>query len=281
MWIDKSLIAGTLAAQRIARIESIVQRLEAHRAGVHHQQPPDQPLAEADDLADDFQRHHRAEHTHERTENAGLGAGRHRAGRRRLGKQAAVGRIGPAVFAALVRANGGERAVEGADRRRDQRLFREIARIRNEIARGEIIRAVGDDVVLRDQRQRVARGQALGVDRDLHMRVEPRDRRGGAVDLGWPTSGVPWITWRCKFDSATRVVVDHAEQAYSGRRQIQQHRRAQSAGADHQHAGAAERRLAGAADLAQHDVPGIAFELFRRQHVSLQASKVAHRRHFG
>ena len=62
------------------------------------------------------------------------------------------------------------------------------------------------------------------------------------------------------------VVVDHAQRADAGRGEIQQHRRAQAAGADHQHARAAERRLAGAADLAQHDVPGIAFEFLGRQH---------------
>ena len=57
-----------------------------------------------------------------------------------------------------------------------------------------------------------------------------------------------------------------AERADAGRGEIEQHRRAEPAGADHQHARAAERRLAGAADLAQHDVAGIAFEFVGAQH---------------
>ena len=44
-----------------------------------------------------------------------------------------------------------------------------------------------------------------------------------------------------------------------------QHRRAEPAGADHQHARALQPLLAGAADLRQHDVARIAFELFGRE----------------
>ena len=66
-----------------------------------------------------------------------------------------------------------------------------------------------------------------------------------------------------------RVVVDHAERADAGRGQIEQDRRAEAAGADDQHARLFQRRLAGTADLAQHDVAGVSFELFRTQHGSL------------
>ena len=74
------------------------------------------------------------------------------------------------------------------------------------------------------------------------------------------------MTWRCRFDSDDRVVVDHAERADAGGRQIHQHRRAEPAGADHQHARALERGLARPADLAQHDVARIAFQFLRGQH---------------
>ena len=113
-------------------------------------QPADQAFAEADNLPDHFKRHHRSQHAGERAEHTGFGAGRDAAGRRRLWKQAAVGRIRLAVGAAFKGADRGERAVKRAERRRDQRLFGEVAGIRDEIARGEIVRTVGDDVIAAD-----------------------------------------------------------------------------------------------------------------------------------
>ena len=55
------------------------------------------------------------------------------------------------------------------------------------------------------------------------------------------------------------------ERADAGRREIFEHRRAEPAGADHQHPRALQPLLAGAADLRQHDVARIAFQLFRRE----------------
>ena len=59
-----------------------------------------------------------------------------------------------------MRANGGERAVERAERRGHERLLGEVAGIGNQIARGEIVRAVGDHVVIADKRKRVLRTQS-------------------------------------------------------------------------------------------------------------------------
>ena len=64
------------------------------------------------------------------------------------------------------------------------------------------------------------------------------------------------------------VVVDDAERADAGRREILQHRRAEPAGADDQHPRALQLLLAGAADLRQHDVARIAFEFFGRKGVA-------------
>ena len=64
-----------------------------------------------------------------------------------------------------------------------------------------------------------------------------------------------------------RIVIDHAQGADAGGRQIHQRRRAKAAGADHEHRGLLQRGLAGAADLAQHDMAGIAFEFVGAQHL--------------
>ena len=46
-------------------------------------------------------------------------------------------------------------AVERADRGEDERLLGEVAGVIDEIARGEIVGAIGDDVELRDDLERV------------------------------------------------------------------------------------------------------------------------------
>ncbi len=64
------------------------------------------------------------------------------------------------------------------------------------------------------------------------------------------------------------VVVDHAERADAGGGQIHQGRRAETAGADHQHGRLASARFRpGPPHLAQHDMAGVAFEFAR--HVSM------------
>jgi len=59
---------------------------------------------------------------------------------------------------------------------------------------------------------------------------------------------------------------DDAERADPGGGEVEQHRRAQTAGADHQNARSLEPGLAGAAYLAQHDVARIAFQFLRIEH---------------
>ena len=54
------------------------------------------------------------------------------------------------------------------------------------------------------------------------------------------------------------VVIDDADRADAGRGQIQRERRAQPAGADHQHARRLQLRLADAAHVLQQDVPRVA-----------------------
>ena len=90
-------------------------------------------------------------------EHAGLLAGRRRTRRRRFRKQAAIGRILVAIRVGPVRANGCQRSVEHTERTGDQSFLREITRIGDEIARGEIVGAVENHVVIFDEIQRIGR----------------------------------------------------------------------------------------------------------------------------
>ena len=74
------------------------------------------------------------------------------------------------------------------------------------------------------------------------------------------------ITCRCKFDSETDSLSTMPSVPTPAAARYISSRRAEPAGADHQHARSFERVLAGAADLAQHDVAGIAFKFVGAQH---------------
>ena len=76
-----------------------------------------------------------------------------------------------------------------------------------------------------------------------------------------------------------RVVVDDTERADAGRRKVEQDRRAEPAGADHEDPRALERVLARATDSAQHDLPGIALDFFAREaHLTVEFHTAARAR---
>ena len=164
-----------------------------------------------------------------------------------------------------MRADGGERAVEGAHGGGDQRLLCEIAGVGDEIARGKIIGAVGHNIVASDQIEHIAGDEPHVVQLDRHMRVEPADGRGRARDLRHADVGRGVDHLALQIGERDLVVIDDAKRADTGSGEIEQHRRAQPAGADDQHTRALERRLAGSADLAQHDVARIPFQFVRGQ----------------
>ena len=93
------------------------------------------------------------------------------------------------------------------------------------------------------------------------MVVEGGDERAGALGLGapMPAAGVDHLALQVR--ERHRVVVDHAQRADAGRREISDHRAAEPAGADHQHARRLQRLLAVAAHAAQHDVARVALDL--------------------
>ena len=61
------------------------------------------------------------------------------------------------------------------------------------------------------------------------------------------------------------IVVDDAERADARRRQIHEHGRPEPAGTDHEDPGGLDLLLALAAHLAQHEMPLVALDFFRRE----------------
>ena len=159
----------------------------------------------------------------ERAEDARLGAGRHRAGRRRFRKQTAIGRIWLAVGAALVRADGGQRAVEQAERAGDQRLSSRNSRHRTP---GSGWRNCPSRR-RRRRRSRPGRGRFARMSRavmrlDRHMRIEAADGGGGALDLRFADIGRGMDDLALEVRQRYGVIVDDAQRADAGRREIEQ-----------------------------------------------------------
>ena len=92
----------------------------------------------------------------------------------------------------------------------------------------------------------------------MHLGVDGARRhgRGLRLRLADPVRGVGDLA--LQVGQLQPVVVDDADGADAGRREVQRERRAEPAGADDQHAGRLQLRLADAADVLQQDVPGVA-----------------------
>ena len=98
------------------------------------------------------------------------------------------------------------------------------------------------------------------------MRIEPRDHGFRAVHLAIADIVGAEDHLTLQVGQRHFVVVDHAQRADAGGGEIEQHRRAEAAGADHQHPGGFQLGLAGPAHFAQHDVAGVTFEFGSIEH---------------
>src|SRR6202142_2319576 len=83
-----------LAANGTLRIFAQLQFAEAHGQSVKEKQAPDERIALADDELQRFSGLNRSDNSRKDAEHAAFRAGRHQAGRRRLGIQAAIARAG-------------------------------------------------------------------------------------------------------------------------------------------------------------------------------------------
>ena len=98
---------------------------------------------------------------------------------------------------------------------------------------------------------------------EIHIRVDPRHRAARALDLGLIDLSGRVQNLSLEVRQRHRVVIDHAQRADPRCRQIQDRRRTQPPGADHQNPRCLELLLPRPADLVQHDVAGVAFQFFR------------------
>ena len=142
----------------------------------------------------------------------------------------------------------------------DERLFQQMAGIAQQKSGGEIIGAIADDIVLRDQGFRDRRIHPHGVNLNPGLRVERPQRLGRALRLVLtnPRGGMGNLP--LQVGQFQPVMIHQPNAAHPRRRQIQRQRRAQAPRPHHQHPRRPQPGLAYSADLTEQDVAGVAVE---------------------
>ena len=218
---------------------------------------PGEALADPHHLLEDLGRLQRSHRAGKRTEDAALGAARDHARRRRRRVQAAIAGQTPAE----TRLEGRELPLEAEQGGGDQDLAGGVAGVVEGEPGLEIVAAVRDRVIAGDEAGDIARVQPRGMRDQPDFGIDRGDRLGRACHLRHadPVGRVDHLA--LQVGEVHRIVVHHADRAHPRRGEIEQQRRAQTAGADHQDAGLQQLLLADAADFGQDDVPRIALEL--------------------
>ena len=98
---------------------------------------------------------------------------------------------------------------------------------------------------------------------DVDMRVDAGQRGTRTVDLCLADGIGVMDDLPLQIGQRDDVVIDQSDGADTGRSQILQNRRAQSAGPDDQHPCRLQLLLAGSAEILQDDVAGVAFQFLR------------------
>jgi hypothetical protein len=139
------------------------------------------------------------------------------------------------------------------------------ARVAHEIAGREVVGAVQHEVVVGDDVEGVRLVEAVGVLHDLRARADRAHRVGGRRGLGAADVRHPVHDLALQVGGVDDVVVDHADRAHAGGREVQQRRRAQPPGTHDQHPRGPQPSLPVAADVGQQQVPGVPRALRRRE----------------
>src|SRR5882724_10737969 len=164
---------------RAYRILADADRMKAGTQRIVEQQCAVEAVAECQKLLQHLDRLQGAEDPGDGTQDAGGLAARDEIGRRRLAEEATVA----GVARAEIGPEGRDLALEGRQGCRHERLFEAIAEFGQEIAGGEIVAAVGDEIIAADQRLGILRGEPHRMGLDAHAGIDRGEGRARALDL--------------------------------------------------------------------------------------------------
>ena len=270
--VDQFGDGRVLAAHQALGVAAQLELAEAELQGVVDHQPPGGHVADAEQHLDHLVGLQRAHHAGQHAQHAALGAARHQSGRRRLAVQAAV--AGPALIV-----EHRELPLEAEDRAVHVGLAGEHAGVVYQVARGEVVGAVGHHVVVLEQLQGVGRGQRLLERLDGDGGVEVGQPVGRPLQLRLPHLRGAVQDLALQVGLVDGVELDDADAADAGRGQVQGQRRAEPASADQQRGAGLEPLLACDAHIRDQDVAAVARQLGGAQ--GRGAAAAGDRRHNG
>ena len=137
------------------------------------------------------------------------------------------------------------------------------AGVRDDIARVEIVRALGHHVIATNDLARIGGidPHAMGHDRD--MRVQARNGARGTVDLGDADILGPVQHLSLQIGQRNLIVIDDPQRSNPGGGKILQGRRAQTSRANDEDARRPELLLTRTANALEDDVAGVTLDFFR------------------
>ncbi len=228
---------------------------EAHAERVDEQQAADERLADAEDELDDLGGLDDADEAGKDAEHAAFGAAGDEARRRRLGVEAAVA-------GAFLGGEDAGLAFEAEDAAVGVGLAGEHAGVVDQVAGLEVVGAVGDDVVVLEDLERVGAGEHGVVLDHVHVLVQALEHDLGGVHLELADGGLRVDDLALQVRLVDDVEVHEADGADAGGGEVERERRAEAAGADAEDLRGLELLLALHADLGQDEVAGVAGDLF-------------------
>ena len=141
----------------------------------------------------------------------------------------------------------------------------DLAGIGDEVAGGEVVRAVEHQIAPGHELQGASGVQAPPVLDDLHVRIQLPDPRGGRCRLGPPHRLGAVDDLALEVGQLHVVVVDDRQGPDPRGGEVEQRRGAERPGAYAQHRGRAQAALAELADLRDAQVARVAAQLLRTQ----------------
>lgn len=230
-------------AERAGRIGGELQRARLGGKQVEGEESALKGFSCTDEVFDSLHGHQATNGATERAENARLFAGGHGGGVGHLGEEAAVTR------AAVGGVKEGNVSGELKNAAVDQRAAREKGGVVGEVAGGEIVGAVEDEVVVGKKGEGVFGSEALGMGDDLSGGVERVECGGGGgnfalADVFFAEEDLP-----LQVVKGDGVMLGDAESADACGGEVKGGGRTETTDAEEEDAGLAEAELTGFTDL--------------------------------
>ncbi len=241
---------GIGAADRAGGVAPEGEGAGGHGERVEVEETPDERLAETGEELDGFGGLECSDETGDCAEDAGFGAGGDGAWGRRGGEHAAVaGATGGGV-------EDGELAFEAMDGAVDVRDAAPCGDIAAEVARGEVVSAVEDEIAAVGEVHGVGGAEAVVDDGDAKGGVEGLEAGGGGGGFGLAGIGFGEEDLALEIGEGDDIVVDDDEVADAGGGEVEEGWAAETASAETEDGGAGEFILGFGAEAGEGELTG-------------------------